>query len=426
MVFAGMVFLSYTRNMFDSITALFHTPFFRTIGMIYDIFNYTAFLWGPILLIWLAQKLWLEYVRIDFIQKNFEFILLEIKLPRTINKTPIAMELVLQSLHQSGTGNWYERWWQGKVKPWFSLEIVSIEGNVKFFIRTPSKFKKIIESHIYAQYPDIEVIEVQDYISLAPYMHEKDEWSLWGCEFALTKPDPYPIKTYIDYGLDSALTKEEQKSDPITSVIEFMGSIGRGQQIWMQILVQATGERFKKPDTWFGYHDWKEEGKKIVKELQAKGAPTEEGGKGERATKRQQEIVSAVERSMTKLGFDCGIRTLYIAKKENFDSATIPGITGAFRQYSSQDLNGFKPAHTTSFEYPWQDFHHYRLNKRMRKLFDAYVRRSYFYAPYKKKPFVLNSEELATIYHFPGGVAETPTFTRIESRKGEPPVNLPI
>ena len=412
--------------MFDSFTALMDTPFFRTIGVMYDIFSYTAVIWRPILLVWLAQKLWLDYVRMQFIQKNFEFVLLEIKLPRIISKTPVAMELVLQTLFQSGTGNWYERWWQGKVKPWFSLEIVSIDGNVKFFIRTPVKFKKIIESHVYAQYPDIEVIEVPDYISLAPYIQEKDDWTLWGCEFGLTKADPYPIKTYVDYGLDSALTKEEQKSDPITSVIEFMGSIGRDQQIWMQILVQATGERFKTPDKWFKHHDWKTEGKQIIKDLQAKSAPAEDGGKGERATKRQQEIISAVEKSLTKIGFDCGIRALYIAKNEKFDSANIAGITGAFRQYSSQDLNGFKPTFTTGFDYPWQDFHNIRLNKKKKKIFDAHVRRSYFYAPYKKKPFVLNSEELATIYHFPGGVAETPTFTRIESRKGEPPANLPV
>lgn len=186
--------------MFAPIIAFFDKPFFHVLGQIYDVIAFLSFLWGPVLLVWLAQKLWLEYVRIKFIQKNYEFILLEIKLPRVIDKTPVAMELVLQALHQGGTGNWYERWWEGKVKPWFSLEIVSIEGDVKFLIRTPAKFKKIIESNIYAQYPDIEVLEVRDYISFAPYIHEKNEWSLWGCEFALTKPDPYPIKTYVEIG----------------------------------------------------------------------------------------------------------------------------------------------------------------------------------------------------------------------------------
>lgn len=408
--------------MFEPLLNFFDKPFFHVLGQIYGFFELLAFIWGPILLVWLAQKLWLEYVRIAFIRKSYEFIMLEIKLPRTIDKTPMAMELVLQALHQGGTGNWYDRWWDGKVKPWFSLEIVSIEGNVKFLIRTPSKFKKLIESHIYAQYPAIEVVEVQDYISLAPYIHEKNEWSLWGCEFGLTKPDPFPIKTYVDYGLDKAGTKEEFKSDPITSMIEFLGSIGRGQQIWMQILVQANGERYNTPGKWFSKHDWKEEGKRLIKEIQAKYAAPD----GPKPSKSEMEAVAAVERSLSKIGFDCGIRAVYIARKENFDPSNIAGITGAFRQYSSPTLNGFKPTNTTGFDYPWEDYHDIRLNKKKKKIFDAYVRRSYFYAPYKKKPFVLNSEELATIYHFPGGVAETPTFTRIESRKGEPPANLPI
>ncbi len=409
-------------SMIASMTALFDNTFFHMLGSIYSIAAFTAFLWGPVLLVFLAQKLWLEYVRLEHIRSSINFVMLEIKLPRVIDKTPMAMELVLQAFHQTSSGNWYERFWEGKVKSWFSLEIISIEGNVKFMVRTPTKFKKLIESHIYAQYPDIEVVEVGDYVSLAPYMHEKEKWTLWGCEYALTKPDPYPIKTYVDYGLDKVGTEEEFKSDPITSTIEFLGSIGRGQQIWMQILVQANGARYNTQGSWFGKHDWKDEGKHLVKDMQAKfsgeGAP--------KPTKSDTEAVAAIERSLSKIGFDCGIRTLYIAENEHYDPANIAGITGAFRQYSSQTLNGFKPVHTTAFDYPWQDYHDHRLNKKKKHIFDAYVRRSYFYSPYKSHPFVLNSEELATIYHFPGGVAETPTFTRIDSRKGEPPANLPI
>ena len=59
-------------------------------------------------------------------------------------------------------------------------------------------------------------------------------------------------------------------------------------------------------------------------------------------------------------------------------------------------------------------------------MFDAYVKRGAFYAPFTRKLFVLNTEELATIYHFPGSVAKTPTISRIESKKGEPPTALPI
>jgi hypothetical protein len=307
------------------------------------------------------------------------------------------------------------------VKPWFSLELVSIDGNVHFFIRTPSRFKKQIETAIYAQYPDIEVHEVQDYVSGAPYLHEKNEWKMHGCHFTLTKPDPYPIKTYVDYGLDSHLVKEEQKSDPVTSVIEFLGSIGRGQQVWLQILIQATNERFHTPGTWFKRHDWKTEGKRVIKELQEKF----EGESGSRATKREGEIIHAIERSLGKPAFDVGMRAVYVAKSEHFDGANIGGLLGMMRPFSSMDLNGFKPQNI-GVDYPWQDFKDFRLKKEKKELFDAFVRRSWFYSPYKRKPFVLNIEELATIFHFPGGVSETPTFTRIESRKGEPPANLPV
>jgi hypothetical protein len=59
-------------------------------------------------------------------------------------------------------------------------------------------------------------------------------------------------------------------------------------------------------------------------------------------------------------------------------------------------------------------------------MFNAYIRRSYFHPPYSRQPAVLTSEELATIYHLPGKVAQTPTLDRIESKRSEPPANLPL
>ena len=409
-------------SMLESFIVLFNTPVIHFLGQIHGVFVATAFLWGPLFSLWLAKVLWLAYIRADYIKNNFDFVLLDIKLPRVIGKTPVAMELVLQALYQPDKTNWWERWWKGEVVPWFSLELVSIEGAVKFFIRTPSKYRKVIESTIYAQYPDIEVFEVKDYVSLAPFLNSKDGWKLWGIHFKLSKPDPYPIRTYIDYGLDSTMTDEENKSDPLTSLIEFLGTVGRGQQLWMQILVQPTGKRFAKSGTWFGKQDWQDEGKKLIQDLQDKYA----GELGMRATKRQMEIIHAIERSIGKVGFDTGIRALYIAKSEYFDASNKSGITNAFQQYSTQDLNGFRPTNSTGFDFPWQDFNDIRGRRKRKRFYEAYVLRSWFHPPYVRKPFILNTEELATIFHFPGGVAETPTFTRIESRKGEPPSNLPV
>ncbi|MEK7118172.1 MAG: hypothetical protein AAB869_01035, partial [Patescibacteria group bacterium] len=356
------------------VTSFSSMSFFPVIEQVYGVFAATAFIWGTMLSLWLAQKFWLEYIHAYYISKNFDFILLEIKLPRVIGKTPVAMELVLQALYQPDKTNWHERWWKGEVTPWFSLEMVSIEGVVKFFIRTPAKYKKLIESSIYAQYPDIEVYEVKDYVSLAPYVDKNEEWSLWGCHFKLTKPDPYPIKTYIDYGLDSTMTDEENKSDPITSLIEFLGTLGRGQQMWIQIIVQVTSKRFNTHGKFFGRNDWQDEGRKLIKDLQDKYA----GETGMRATKRQVEIIHSIERSLGKVGFDTGIRALYIAKADQFDPSNKSGITSAFQQYSSQDLNGFRPTKSTGFDYPWEDFRGIRVARKKKKFYDAYVRRAWF------------------------------------------------
>jgi competence protein ComEA len=65
-----------------------------------------------------------------------------------------------------------------------------------------------------------------------PYKKASKEWSLWGCEYKLSKADAYPIKTYVDFKLDNTQTKDEQRSDPFASIVELLGSVGRGGHVW--------------------------------------------------------------------------------------------------------------------------------------------------------------------------------------------------
>ena len=78
------------------------------------------------------------------------------------------------------------------------------------------------------------------------------------------------------------------------------------------------------------------------------------------------------------------------------------------------------------FDYPWQDYKDFRRNRLSRLVLMAYRRRSAFYPPFKSPTLVLNTEELATIYHLPGSVAATPGLERVPSKKGSAPTNLPI
>ncbi len=382
--------------------------------------------WAPVVLGFIFVSIWLRYMRTKWIA-NIKWVMLEVKLPRDIYKSPLAMEVVLNSLYQTQVGQWYDQYFKGRVKNWFSLELVSIEGRVHFFIRTNIIYKDVIEAQIYGQYPAAEVYEVPDYTKYVDYKGKEGEWSLWGTEYTFTKKDAYPIKTYVDYGLDKESVKEEYKTDPITSILEFFGSIGKNEQLWMQILVQPTGKRFKKPGKWFKKRDWKDEGEDLVEEIIRK-SKKRTGGENAPVllTELENSKIKAIERNISKLGFDCGIRGMYLSKGNTFNVSNIFALVGALRQYSSNELNGFKPSNATSFDFPWQDFKDIRVTKLKKKMFNAYKRRSYFYLPYKKKPFVLNAEELATIYHFPGGVAETPTFGRVDSKKSEPPANLPM
>lgn len=356
-------------------------------------------------------KTWLNYIRMVFIRK-LSWILLEIKIPREITKSPRAMEVVLSALHNTGDGNMLERYWKGFLRTWYSLEIISIGGQVHFFIYVQTFFRNFIEAQIYAQYPGAEIAEVEDYGKIISTADLKSEWDLWGAEFSLNKEEAYPIRTYIEFGLEAGKIKEEEKTDPLTSFLESLGSLKEGEQIWFQILVRAATK------------DWKEKAEPIIEELQKKkGAPGEEEDFSRTIlSPGQREVLQAIERNVAKLGYETGIRIVYLAKKDVFDSSRKSIVSNALKQYSTQNMNSFKPK-TTSVDY---FFKKTREARRKKTILRAYQERSWFYIPFRRKPFVLNTEALATIYHFPGRVAETPTLGRIEAKRGEPPINLPI
>lgn len=404
----------------------------------------SAIFWLPIALLYLAWNLWIYYIRKSYIA-SIDWVLLEIGLPRDVFKSPQAMEVFFTTaMYQTGgVGTWFHRYWLGKVPAWHSLEIVSIEGKVKFFIRIEKRFRRFFETQLYAQYPQLEIYEREDYVYAVPEHEKGGRWSLWGTEFKLEKPDPYPIKTYIDYGLDKATgsLEENEKIDPISPLIEFFGSLKKGEQLWLQILIRpANWERYEKtkPDPekdplFFPKQKWVDETKKEIDKILKEGIreienPDKTKRKEYQLTEGQKFIIAALERAAAKYGFDTGMRMIYLAPKENFDPTLIAGLTSVVRQFNSPSLNGFGvvPDSVSSLDYPWEDYGGSESFLRRKTILDAYKKRGYFYPPFRKKPFVLTTEELATIYHFPGRVLETPTVARSDSQKAAAPSNLPV
>jgi len=114
-----------------------------------------------------------------------------------------------------------------------------------------------------------------------------------------------------------------------------------------------------------------------------------------------------------------------------------------FRQYTNPNENALIRINSTQYDSTWADPTGRLLEKMKHRHLTYYKLRTAFYPPllmsfdfpapltwffpsYRPKVFVLNTEELATIYHFPGLVSGSPAFKRIESKTAKPPANLPF
>ncbi|MGB8816116.1 MAG: hypothetical protein WCC74_02720 [Minisyncoccia bacterium] len=400
----------------------------------------------PFIFIILYLDFRLRYAQLRFMNK-MKKVLFEIKLPKEITKSPASMEIFFSYFAQNGPKAYTEALLDGKVKPWFTCELVSDQGEIHIYIWTWEKYKNLLEAQLYAQYPNLEIYVADDYVNKFEYDQEK--FSYFGAQHGLSKPDPYPIKTYIDYGLD-ADQKDEYKIDPLNSLFEFLGSMKKDEHVWVQILIQKHGEekRFLN-GRWLGKKDWKDDIKSVVKKLKIATIPdfmkTDKDDKFSKIpspTKVQTETIAAVERSANKIPFDCMIRTIYFAKKESFNPLNLSSLMASLRSFNSSNLNGFSPANVTDTDdyqkdlirlFPWLFNNYYKSDVEdfKKNVFNAYKLRSYFQLPYRKlgpsKSFILNTEELATLFHFPSHiVSQTPTLSRVPSKKYEAPSNLPI
>ncbi len=429
--------------------------------------------WIPWFLFVLARDIWLKYTR-DKFNRKLKWVLLEIVPPRDIQKTPRAMEQFFAGLHGTqGGANLKDKYIDGLLPDYFSLEIISQEGEIHFLIRMQSKYRDLVESNIYAQYPEAEITQRDDYIESFPPDIPNKDYDLWGCEFILSKEDAYPIRTYVDFEKD--VSSDEQRIDPIASLLEAMGKMGSGEQLWIQTLIRPVNDDWKKEgdkliDKLVGRKEEKKEGE-IKKEFIAwknatrqvfheatTGNPLDLDGSSEnkednpffwRTTKGEQDTITAIEKNISKIGYEVIIRYVYIARKEVCRSSVVKKlIYGIYKQFNTQDLNGFKKNNKVEPGIDYKiEIKGPRDTYRKRSVFADYKKRKFvrysttikYLKPFiyerlpilnwffmKSEAFIFNIEELATIYHFPVITVKSPLTPKVETRKGEPPIGLPI
>lgn len=429
---------------------IYYTKLDLSLGPVFDktfsFVYYTYPLWLPILLGKLFIEMWLQYIRFDFLRKN-PGVLLEVRIPQVIEKTVRSMELLMMALYETGSVEYNETYWDGKIRPWWSFEIASFGGELHFYIWCLPKYRNVLESEVYGQYPTVELVQVDDYTRKKVYDPPKN--FMWGTYFVLSKPDAYPIMTYVDYGLDKE-TEEEFKVDPLSATLEYLGSMKKGEEVWIQILAQAYKRRGLKEGHLFKERDWIADAQTEVNKIMKRDPKTKSSRSQTETgfpiiptlTEWEKKQVEAIERSVNKRAFWCTIRLCYHAEPEAFHlrGPSVSGLLGTFRKpFNSNLLNGFSLGWYTDIRDPTKDIlflfglKNWAMGKFIpaysRLMIDAFRRRSFFYAPYRNwqsKPYILTAEELATIYHFPGKIVTTPTLERIPSKKVEPPANLPI
>ena len=418
--------------------------------------------WLPIpFLLWKPFSFLYLWWRADCFLKDKKFVLFEIKIPKEILKPIRAMENVIDGLWQilyDPPGNWWEKWIEGKVLLSYSFDIVSIGGDLHFFIRILEANRHSVEASIYSQYPEAEISIVNDYTKNVPADIPNKDWDLWGADYRLLEDNSYPIKTYKEFETERE-TLEEKRVDPLAILLEASAKIEQGEQLWIQILAEPiTDAEFP----------WITKAKKLRDELVRRKAPPaqksmimeamdiliagkapgqENGKNGEiippemKLTPGERDIVSAIEQKIAKRGFKTSIRFIYLGKKDVFFKPKIRLPLAFFSAFNVENLNMLVPYGQPlitkipkSWFLPLNLFRNRREYLRKRAIFRKYKLRVNPYFPRekasgkgKKDVFILNTEELASIFHFPGKrVAPAPFVERIEAKKGEAPPGLPM
>ena len=273
-------------------------------------------IWLPVVAIAGGWKAWVWYVESNFLS-NKKGVLLDVKMPRELVKSPRAMDQALSQLWlNEGVVTAYYRKWLGQVRPIFSLELASFGGEVHFYMWCWHTHRRLLESMIYAQYPEVEITEAEDYATKFEYDPKK---YFAFCTDMRYEPqnDAYSIKTYVDFELDKD-PKEEYRVDPLADVIEFMNNLKPTEQIWVQIVFQRLDDsRRKRGGRWFETEDryvglLKEEIDNIRRETVG-DIEKERWRSWVRIQQfRQTEQIRSIDRNMGKHPFRVGVRSVYI------------------------------------------------------------------------------------------------------------------
>jgi len=265
-----------------------------------------------------------------------------------------------------------------------SFEIIGYPEHVGFYIYTPVKYAQLVEKQILGAYQDMEVLEVPE-----PNFF-KEGSSVSAGYFEMLDVPHQPIRTYPEY---------EEKSDPLTSITGAFANMIDGEGGALQILITPADNK------------WSKQGQKYVQKLMdAQANAGGGGGEGEKKkpkiTTITQEKQQAINKKTSKVGFKVNIRAVMCSVSPEVAQSRLTTLAGSVAQFANPGLNGFKFSRVEG-----NNLREFMMN--------------FVYRKVSKTNVILNTEELATLYHFPNKNTQTPNIDWLVARKAAPPPNLP-
>lgn len=363
------------------------------------------YVWVPIVLI-LGYMTWQNYRKIDAI-RAVESTLLILEIPKANDKKELAAEQLFASLHGILRDK-DELKQNGGIQEHLSFEVASVNGQIRFYVWVPKALRSFVEGQIYSQYPTVQIHEAEeDYVS-----HERDHTVVYTGEITLTDSEFLPVKTFQSFEVD-----------PLAGITGTLAKLeATGEELWVQVLVRPIADSWhKSSEQWiksvktgggaFGFlTNGGINARWFLGLLEALWRPPEQGeggggGSSPELSERTKTRLSEAEKKATKLGYQVKIRLAYLGESQTNAKLQMQAIVGTFKQFNSTNLNGFKVSGTS---FKKEDLEKYRA-----RLFTD-------------RGYILNIEEVASVFHLPHTNVETPNIVWASVKTAEPPSKLPI
>lgn len=356
------------------------------------------YVWVPVVIL-LGYLTWRNNRQVDVL-REVESELLILEIPRANDKSELAAEQMFASLHGI-LRDARELKINDGYQEHLSFEIASVGGQIQFYVWTPRALRNFVESQIYSQYPTVQIrTATADYTA-----HEQQHHVVYTAEVVLAESEFLPIKTFQSFevdplaGITGTLAKLEDTDD----------------EIWIQILVRPVADDWHKAsDAWvrrvrgggFFGEAFHPKARWFSQFLMALWQPPE--GNMTTVTElsdRDKTRIAEAEKKAAKLGYQVKIRVAYLGDSTTDARLRMQAIIGTFKQYNSTNLNGFTMSHDS---FRKEDLNRYKL-----RLF-------------ADRGFLLNIEEMASVFHLPHTNVETPNIVWASNKTAEPPNRLPV